>query len=93
MTVVQFDTLECANKLKESGVSEEQANATIEVMKQALEAKDIATKQDVELESEKVRREIETSKAETVKWMAGMFVIQTGILIAVVIAAIKILSL
>lgn len=100
MTVVQFDTLGFANKLKSSGVSEEQANGMTEAIKQVLESKDIATKQDVQLETETLRREIEVvrkeievSKVGTLKWMAGMFLMQTGILIAAILAIIKIFLL
>jgi len=93
MNVVRFDTLEYANKLKRSGVSEEQAEGMTQAMKQVLESEDIATKQDVEKvrkEVEVVRKEVEVAKAENIKWMAGMLMTQTGILVAVVIAAIRI---
>ncbi len=132
MNMVQFDTLEYANKLKVSGVSEEQAEGMTEAMRQVLESKELATKQDIKdselatkrdikalevatkqdikaleastkIELEKVRGDIKAveastkvsiseSKVEMIKWMVGMFVIQTGILIAAIIAAIKILS-
>ena len=99
MHIVQFDTLEYANKLKLSGVSEEQAEGMTEAMKQVLESQDIATKQDVQLatetlrkEIEVVRKEIEVAKTETIKWVAGMLFTQTGILIGVMIAVIKIFA-
>jgi len=47
MTVISFDTLAYAKKLKLSGISEEQAEAMTNAMSQVLEAKDIATKQDI----------------------------------------------
>ncbi len=97
MNMVQFDTLKYANKLKLSGVSEEQAEGMTEAMRQVLESQDIATKPDVELETETlrkeievVRKEIEVAKTETIKWVAGMLFTQTGILIAAIIAVIKI---
>lgn len=104
MNMVQFDTLKYANKLKRSGVSEEQAEGMTEAMRQVLESQDIATKQDVELETETlrkeievvrkeievVRKEIEVAKTETIKWVAGMLFTQTGILLAAIIAVIKI---
>ncbi len=97
MNMVQFDTLKYANKLKLSGVSEEQAEGMTEAMRQVLESQDIATKQDVELETETLRKEIEVvlkeievAKTETIKWVAGMLFTQTGILIAAIIAVIKI---
>jgi len=79
MAAVLFDTLKSANKLKASGVSEEQANATIEVMKQALEAKDIATRQDIK----EFEIKIESTKSETIKWVAGLMIMQVGVFIAV----------
>lgn len=105
MHIVQFDTLEYAKKLKLSGVSEEQAEGMTVAMKQVLESQDIAksqdiaTKQDVQLatetlrkEIEVVRKEIEVAKTETIKWVAGMLFTQTGILIGVMIAVIKIFA-
>lgn len=114
MNMVQFDTLEYANKLKVSGVSEEQAEGMTEAMRQVLESKELATKQDIKDSELATKRDIKAlevatkqdikaleastkvsiseSKVEMIKWMVGMFVIQTGILIAAIIAAIKILS-
>lgn len=79
MVAVHFDTLESANKLKASGVSEEQANATIEVMRQAFKAKDIATRQDIK----ELEIKIESTKSETIKWVAGLMIMQVGVFIAV----------
>ncbi len=59
----------------------------IEATRQDIEALALATKQDIKIETEKLRKEIEVSKSETIKWVIGLMVAQTGI----VIAAIKLL--
>lgn len=58
MTLIPFDTLACAKKLKQSGFAENHAEALTETMGQLFEAKNIATKQDVELQIEKIRADI-----------------------------------
>ena len=65
MTAITFDTLEFAEQLKASGIPDEQAKAHARVLSQALEAKDLATKQDLaELEAR-----LET---RLTKWMIGV---------------------
>lgn len=112
MTVILFDTLAYAKKLRLSGISEEQAEAMTEAMSQVLETKDIATKQaikdselltkqaikDSELRTKQDIKALEAStkislseaKVEIVKWMVGMMLTQTGILIGAMIASFKI---
>ena len=93
MTIIPFDTLAYAKKLRLSGISEEQAEAMTEAMSQVLEAKDIATKQDIKALESATKQEIKVSiselKAEIIKWVVGIMVTQTGIMIGAIIASFK----
>lgn len=82
-----FDTFAYAEGLKNSGIPDEHVRALTQELTKALKSEDLATKSDVKLETEKLRKEIEVAKAETIKWVVGLMVAQTGI----VIAAIKLL--
>ncbi len=89
-----FDTFTYAEGLKNSGIPDEHVRALTQELTKAFKSEDVATKQDVKdlesvakIEIEMVRKEIEVAKAETIKWVVGLMVAQTGI----VIAAIKLL--
>jgi len=80
-----FDTFAYTKRLKKSGISDEHAEAMVDGLIEALKSKDVATKQDVE-------KEIEALKSETIKWMAGMLLTQTGLITAIMIAVMKMFS-
>ena len=65
MTVIPFDTLAYAKKLRLSGISEEQAEAMTNAMSQVLEAKDIATKQDIKDSEISIRQDFKALEATT----------------------------
>ncbi|MBF0175862.1 MAG: DUF1640 domain-containing protein [Magnetococcales bacterium] len=95
---IPFDTLAFVKELEVAGVpsaqAEAQANALSRVI-QKVEAtlqEGVATRRDVDevrLEVEKVRKEISDSKAETIKWMVGMFAAQTMLIIGTMFAMMK----
>ncbi|MBF0308984.1 MAG: DUF1640 domain-containing protein [Magnetococcales bacterium] len=78
MTTITFDTLEFTEQLKASGVPEEQAKGHAKAMAGLLgrveEARhqELATKGDIELAKAELRKDIETAKSETIKWMFGV---------------------
>ncbi|MBF0309534.1 MAG: DUF1640 domain-containing protein [Magnetococcales bacterium] len=85
MTTITFDPLEFTEQLKASGVLEQQAKGHAKAMAGVLgrveEARhqELATKGDIlRLEKEiglakaELRKEIETAKSETIKWMFGV---------------------
>jgi len=52
---------------------------------------DVATKGDLEVtkltlqkEIEQVRREVEQVKASVIKWVAGLLVVQTGVIVSII---------
>jgi len=77
MTTITFDTLKFVERLKSAGVSEEQAKAEVEALTEALTetiaVRELATKFD-----------LETLKADLVKWMAGLLLAQAAVVATLV---------
>ena len=73
MSTVTFDTHAFIKKLKDSGVPEEQAEAHVEALKQAV-ADDLATKHDLKDLKIEIKAEIHDLRHEVqlVKWMCGL---------------------
>lgn len=90
MTAITFDTLKFVERLKAAGIPEYQAKAEAEALQEALSdsaAYTLATKQDVHdirLEIRDVRAEIERSKYDLIKWMAGLLLAQAAVVATLV---------
>lgn len=93
MSTTTFDTLGYFEKLKAAGVPEEQAKVQVEIMQSVVRSydeasrKELATKgdiQDVRNEIQNVHNELANTKHEILKWMMGMVVAQTALIIAVI---------
>lgn len=87
MTTTTFDTLAFAKRLMEAGFTERQAEAQVTVLREIVES-ELATKRDLrELElrltAEMVKANAET-KADILKWVAGMLVAQAALIAALV---------
>ena len=90
MVTTTFDTLGYFERLKAAGVPEMQAKVQIEAMQDVVKdivksydeasRKDLATKGDIQ----DVRKEIQDVKHEILKWMMGMLVAQSALIVAVV---------
>ena len=93
-SAITFDTLAYVKKLKAAGVPEKQAEAHAETFAEIVEDR-IATKQDIlvlkqglkELElsmKQEPKLGLANTKAEIIKWVAGMLVAQAAILATLV---------
>jgi len=92
MTTLAFDTYAYIRKLKESGVTEEQARAQVEALSLALEQfqselhlSESATKQDVRESELTLELKIAETKAELVRWIVGAGFLQTALIAALLI--------
>ncbi len=99
MSTLAFDTYAFIRKLKESGITEEQARAQVEALSTAFEQfqgethfSELANKHDVrelELKIELVRAELKRdmaeTKAELVRWIIGAGFLQTALITALLI--------
>lgn len=110
MSTITFDTLHFANKLKEAGFTEQQAQVltelqiattdnTLEQVKHDYKLDEVATQRDtreLELKMEMVKSELKhdiellrsdtgrmiaESKAELVRWVVGVGLLQTSLII------------
>lgn len=75
MTTITFDTQELVNKLRAAGFPQEQADAVVRAITEA--QSELTTKADL--------RELEHRlKADIIKWVASMLLIQAGLVAALV---------
>lgn len=77
MATITFDTLKFVERLKAAGVPESQAKAEAEALTEALAEtiaiRDLATKAD-----------LESLKADIIKWVAGLLLAQAAVVAALV---------
>ncbi|WP_333874099.1 DUF1640 domain-containing protein [Methylobacter sp.] len=92
MTTLAFDTYAFIRKLKESGITEEQARAQVEALSLAFEQfqselhlSESATKQDIREGELKLELKIAETKAELVRWIVGAGFLQTALIAALLI--------
>jgi hypothetical protein len=87
MATLAFDTYAFIRKLKESGITEEQARAQVEALSLAfsqfqseLHLSESATRQDVREFELKLELKIAETKAELVRWIIGAGFLQTALI-------------
>ena len=92
MATLTFDTYAFIRKLKESGVTEEQARAQVEALSLAFEQFQVelhlsesATRQDVRESELKLELKIAETKAELVRWIVGVGFLQTALITALLL--------
>lgn len=96
MATITFDTHLFVRKLRETGISEPQAEVIIEVVRDAVASSEVATKTDLEVAKLELKRDIETvrkemaeTKAELVRWVIGAGFLQTVLIAALLMKLIK----
>jgi hypothetical protein len=80
---ITFDTLAYVKKLKAAGVPEKQAEVQAETFAEIIEDR-IATKHDILLLKQELKLGLADTKAEIIKWVAGMLVAQAAIVATLV---------
>lgn len=89
MSSTTFDSLGYFEKLKAAGVPDEQAKVQAAAFREFTDIqeenarKELATKMDVIQAEMRINEKIEQSKHEILKWMMGMIVAQTALIVAV----------
>lgn len=102
MTTTTFDSLGYFQKLKAAGMPEEQAQVQAAALRETLDKydaasrKELATKgdiQDVRAELQEVRvelkQELADTKHEILKWVLGIALAQTAVIVVVVAVVVK----
>jgi hypothetical protein len=85
MTAITFDTLQFVQRLKKAGVKELEAEAIAEAARDVQIAADVATKQDLASVEAKLEIKIAENKAELVKWVVSVGVLQSALIAALVL--------
>ena len=83
MTSATFDTLGYFEKLKNAGVSEQQAKVQTEALREVIEDR-LATKQDLRELETRLELRLAELKTDVIKWVAGMLVAQAAVIAALV---------
>jgi len=83
MTTITFDTLKFVERLKAAGVSDAQAKAEAEVFAEVLNTADVATKRDLTEMESVLRRDMAELKVDLLKWVVGLLLGQTALLLTV----------
>ncbi len=98
MEAIIFDTLAYAEKLIAADMPEKQAKAFAEAQVEVLSSaflSDIVTKTDLAngLKEFEARMDIKMNNLEIrlIKWFAGLFIVQVGVTVGIVIAILKLI--
>ena len=90
MSAIAFDSLLIANRFRNAGFTRKQSEVFAETLHEILDD-DIATKGDIKSseialmkEIADIRKEIAESKVEIIKWVVGLLLAQTGVIVALV---------
>ena len=81
MSTIAFDTLKFVRKLKEAGFEEKQAEAVADAFRDAQSEGQPITREYFDL---RLKAEIDASKADMIKWIAGLLLAQAGLVAALV---------
>ena len=77
---IKVDIPNAVKELTDSGISKKQAEAISRVLTESLEThEDLATRNDLQLLDFSIKKDIAETKADIIKWVAGMLVAQVAI--------------
>ncbi len=82
MATITFDTYKYVNRLKEAGLSEQQAAEVVAVVSEAHDTAELVTKNDL-------TAALAETKAEIIKWVVGLIFMQTGVIVALMMKLAK----
>lgn len=81
MSTIAFDTLKFVRKLKEAGFEEKQTEAVADAFRDAQSEGQPITREYFDI---RLKAEIDASKADMIKWIAGLLLAQAGLVAALV---------
>ncbi len=85
MTTIAFDTLAYSEKMQKAGFTRDQADAMAkansEAFKNMVDTQQLATKHDVELVKHDLEIALANTKHEILKWVMGLMLAQTTLII------------
>jgi capsule polysaccharide export protein KpsE/RkpR len=99
MSVITFDTLAYSKKLRIAGFTELQAEVAAEAQKETIDIviaeletrhlKDLATRQELSLAVETIRKEIAKVRADLTRWIIAAGFLQTTLIAGLLLKLIK----
>lgn len=88
MATISFDTLKFVHRLRDSGISESQAEAIAEAFKEASSEAESVTKVDLKLAVAELRAELHKEtrdlKVDLIKWTPGALIAQAALIATLV---------
>ncbi len=93
MTTITFDTLAYSKKLRDAGVEEKQAEAQAIALADVLKSgvTDLATKVDIDLLRAELKRDAAELKAELIRWVVGVGILQTTLIVGILARLAKVI--
>ena len=93
MSAISFDTLAYVKTLRDAGVEEKQAEAQAMALSAVLkdQSGSVATKADVELLKAEMKRDMAEIKADLVKWVVGVGILQTTLIVGILARLAKVI--
>lgn len=85
MSAISFDTLQFVQRLKRAGMGEAEAEAIAEAVRDVQAGTEVATKQDLAVTSAALEVKIAETKADLVRWVVGVGVLQTALIAAMLL--------
>ncbi|MFZ1641582.1 MAG: DUF1640 domain-containing protein [Candidatus Contendobacter sp.] len=93
MSTITFDTLAYVKTLRDAGVEEKQAEAQAAALATVLKSgiADLATKPDIDLLRAELRRDAAELKAEMIRWVVGVGILQTTLIVGILARLAKVI--
>lgn len=93
VSTITFDTLAYVKTLREAGVEEKQAEAQATALAAVLKSgvTDLATKQDMELLRAELKKDLAETKAELIRWVVGVGILQTTLIVGILARLAKVI--
>ncbi len=89
MATITFDTHRFVQRLKESGMLEQQAEAITDAFREAHGEAEVATKRDVAESELKLEVKLAEVKADLIRWVVGAGFLQTALIAALLLKMMK----
>jgi hypothetical protein len=83
MAALTFDTLRVARRLRDAGMSESQAEALTDALRESIASSELVTKADLTTLASELKATVADTKAEIIKWMFGAMAAQVAVILAV----------
>ena len=85
MSTITFDPHKFVKRLESTGMNAQQAEALVDIFKDAADESQVATKRDIEELRQATKTDIAEMKYDLLKWIVGLALAQFGVLIGILL--------